>query len=107
VKHFHSDTGPDVDALEGYCMAFRREEANAVGGFDERFRFYRIADFEFSFRMRDRLRGKAVVVPDLPLLKHEHRLWEAMDPEERERLSRRNFYRFLDRWGKREDLLVG
>jgi hypothetical protein len=34
-------------------------------------------------------------------------LWESTDPIERDRLSRRNFYRFLDRWGKRNDLLVG
>jgi hypothetical protein len=40
-------------------------------------------------------------------VKHEHRLWEATEPGERDRLSRRNLYRFLDRWGKREDLLVG
>jgi hypothetical protein len=48
-----------------------------------------------------------VVVADLPLEKHEHRLWEATDPKERQRLSRRNMYRFLDRWGQRTDLLVG
>jgi hypothetical protein len=34
-------------------------------------------------------------------------LWEATPQGERDRLSRRNFYRFLDKWGKREDLLVG
>jgi hypothetical protein len=43
----------------------------------------------------------------LPLEKHEHRLWETTDPSERDRLSRRNMYRFLDRWGDRADLLVG
>ena len=105
VKEFGESEGPEVDAIEGYCMAFRRADARAVGGFDLKFRFYRIADFEFSFRLRDS-GGKAVVVPGLPLVKHEHRLWEAAAPEERDRLSRRNFYRFLDRWGKREDLLV-
>jgi phosphoribosylaminoimidazole-succinocarboxamide synthase len=36
----------------------------------------------------------------------DHRLWEAETEEERERLSKKNFYRFLDRWGKRTDLLV-
>jgi hypothetical protein len=43
----------------------------------------------------------------LPIERSEHRLWEATEPPERERLSRRNLYRFLDRWGDREDLLVG
>jgi GT2 family glycosyltransferase len=106
LKEFEESTGPDVDAVEGYCMAFRRADALAVEGFDPKFRFYRIADIEFSFRLRDR-GGRAVVIPGLPALKHDHRLWEATAPEERDRLSRRNLYRFLDRWGKREDLLVG
>jgi len=105
-KEFEASTGPEVDAIEGYCMAFRRADAKALEGFDPSFKFYRIADIEFSFRLRDR-GGRAVVVPNLPLEKHEHRLWEATDPKERQRLSRRNMYRFLDRWGKRSDLLVG
>lgn len=105
-KEFAASPGPEVDAIEGYCMAFRRADAQALEGFDPRFQFYRIADIEFSFRLRDR-GGRAVVVPDLPLEKHEHRLWEATDPKERQRLSRRNMYRFLDRWGQRPDLLVG
>jgi cysteinyl-tRNA synthetase len=105
-KEFAASTGPEVDAIEGYCMAFRKADAKALEGFDPRFQFYRIADIEFSFRLRDR-GGRALVVPDLPLEKHEHRLWEATDPKERQRLSRRNMYRFLDRWGDRPDLLVG
>lgn len=106
LKEFAESPGPEVDAVEGYCMAFRRADALALEGFDPKFRFYRIADIEFSFRLRDR-GGRAVALPGLPVEKHEHRLWEATEPAERERLSKRNFYRFLDRWGKRQDLLVG
>ena len=106
LKEFEEDPGPDVDAIEAYCMAFRRADAMAVQGFDPKFRFYRIADIDFSFRLRDR-GGRAVVVPGLPIERYAHRLWEATAPAERDRLSRRNFYRFLDRWGKRDDLLVG
>jgi GT2 family glycosyltransferase len=105
LKEFRESPGPDVDAIEGYCMAFRRADALAVAGFDPRFRFYRIADVDFSFRLRDR-GGRAVAVSGLPVVKHEHRLWEATEPAERERLSKRNMYRFLDRWRDREDLLV-
>jgi GT2 family glycosyltransferase len=105
LKEFDRSPGPEVDAIEGYCMAFRRADAQALEGFDPRFRFYRIADIEFSFRLRDR-GGRAVAVSGLPLEKHEHRVWEATDPKERNRLSRRNMYRFLDRWGERADLLV-
>ncbi len=105
LKEFESSEGPDVDAIEGYCMAFRRADGLALGGFDPRFRFYRMADVEFSFRLRDR-GGRAVAVPGLPVEKHEHRLWESTEPSERDRLSKRNTYRFLDRWRGREDLLV-
>ena len=106
MKEFEESEGPVVDAIEGYCMAFRRSDALATGGFDPRFRFYRMADVEFSFRMREH-GGRAVVVKGLPVLRHEHRLWESTEPHERDRLSRRNTYRFLDRWREREDLLVG
>jgi GT2 family glycosyltransferase len=106
LKEFAEDEGPEVDAIEGYCMAFRRADALAVGGFDPKFRFYRIADIEFSFRLRDR-GGRAEAIPGLPVRKHEHRLWEYTAPAERDRLSKRNLYRFLDRWGNRSDLLVG
>ncbi len=105
LKEFAESDGPEVDAIEGYCMAFRRSDARAVEGFDTKFRFYRIADVDFSFRLRDR-GGRAQVVRGLPLEKHEHRLWESTDPAERDRLSRRNMYRFLDRWRDREDLVV-
>jgi cysteinyl-tRNA synthetase len=106
VGHFHPSDGPDVDALEGYVLAFRRAQALEAGGFDRKFRFYRLADFELCVRLRDRFHARAVVVPGLPLERHEHRLWEALDEEERERRSRRNYYRFLDLWGKREDLMT-
>jgi GT2 family glycosyltransferase len=106
LKEFEEDAGPEVDAIEGYCMAFRRSDAQGVGGFDPRFRFYRIADIEFSFRLRDR-GGRAAVVAGLPLKRGEHRLWEAASPAERDRLSKRNMYRFLDKWGSRTDLLIG
>jgi len=106
LKEFEEDPGPDVDAIEAYCMAFRRADAQAVEGFDPKYRFYRIADIDFSFRLRDR-GGRALAIGGLPIERHAHRLWEETPAEERDRLSKRNFYRFLDRWGKREDLLVG
>jgi cysteinyl-tRNA synthetase len=107
VGHFHSHPGPEVDALEGYVLALRRAQALEVGGFDRRFRFYRLADFELCFRLRDRYGGRTVVMPELAVVRHEHRLWEALAEDERDRLSRQNFYRFQGRWGKRVDLMVG
>ena len=48
---------------------------------------------------------RATVTP-VPIRRHEHRMWTATPEEERARLSKRNFYRFLDRWRGRTDLLV-
>jgi GT2 family glycosyltransferase len=104
LREFHESAGPAVDAIEGYLMAFRRELLPSVGLFDERFAWYRTADVEWSFRVRDA--GYRAVVVDLPVTRHEHRMWQATDPEERTRLSKRNYNRFLDRFRGRFDLLV-
>ena len=105
MKEFGESPGPDVDAIEGYCLAFRRSDAVAAGLLDPKFRFYRIADIDFSFRLREK-GGIGRVVTGLPLTRHPHRMWEGTPAAERDRLSKRNFYRFLDRWRMREDLLV-
>ena len=49
----------------------------------------------------------AVRIESLPVVQHAHRGWEAHPPEERDRLSKRNFYWFLKRWRDRHDLLSG
>jgi GT2 family glycosyltransferase len=107
IGHFHADPGPEVAAVEGYVMAFRRQDALDAGGFDRKFRFYRLADFDLCYRLRDHLGGRALVLAGLPVVKHEHRLWEALPDEERERRSRRNYYRLREVWGQRQDLLSG
>ena len=50
LREFDSTDGPEADAIEGYCMAFRREILTTAGLFDEKFRWYRTADIEYSFR---------------------------------------------------------
>lgn len=105
LREFHESPGPDVDAVEGYLMALPRRLLAEEGlGFDPGFRFYRTADIELSFRVK--ALGLRVVVTDVPVVRHEHRMWTATPEDERERLSRRNFRRFLDRWRDRGDLTV-
>jgi GT2 family glycosyltransferase len=104
-REFEDAPPGEVDAIEAYCLALRRETLRAVGGFDPRFRFYRNADLDLSFAVRD-AGWRAVRTEPLPLERHEHRGWSSVTPEERDRLSRRNFYRFLDHWGDRPDLLL-
>lgn len=105
ARQFEDAPPGEVDAVEGYCLAVRRDALRPVGGFDRRFRFYRNADLDFSFAVRD-AGWRAVRTPPLPLERHEHRGWTSLPNDERDRLSRRNFYRFLDRWGNRPDLLI-
>ncbi|MGH2642284.1 MAG: glycosyltransferase [Actinomycetota bacterium] len=104
LRQFDEARAGDVDAIEGYLMALRRETLVDVGFFDEKFRWYRTADVEFSFRVKD-LDRRATIV-DVPVTKHDHRMWFETKPEDRARLSKRNFYRFLDRFRDRWDLLV-
>ena len=105
ARQFEEAPPGEVDAIEGYCLAVRREALRAVGGFDRRFRFYRNADLDFSFAVRD-AGWRAVRTGPLPLTRHEHRGYTSLPDAERDRLSRRNFYRFLDHWGDRRDLLL-
>ncbi len=106
IRNFEeAQASGDVDAVEGYLLAFRREILQESGLLDEKFRFYRHLDLDFSFRVRSR-GYRALVDTELPLSRHEHVDWEHTPPEERERLSRRNFYRFLHKWGDRTDLIT-
>ena len=104
-RSFEEAPAGEVDAIEGYCLAVRRAALRAVGGFDPRFRFYRNADLDLSFAVRD-AGWRAVRTEALPLVLHEHRGYASLPAEERDRLSKRNFYRFLKHWGDRRDLLL-
>ncbi|HET8784209.1 MAG TPA: glycosyltransferase [Candidatus Limnocylindrales bacterium] len=110
LRTFEDAPAGDVDAVEGYLLAFRRSDAAERGPLDERFRFYRNLDIWWSLVLRDEGEGaeprRAVRVPDIPATRHDHRGWESLPEEERTRQSKRNFYRILDRFGPRRDLLV-
>ena len=111
LRTFEDAPSGDVDAVEGYVQAFRRSDAAALGPLDERFRFYRNLDIWWSLVLRDGAEDdensrRAVRVDGLPLERHEHRGWTSLPDEERDRQSKRNFYRIIDRFGSRRDLLV-
>jgi GT2 family glycosyltransferase len=109
LRRFREAPAGEVDAIEGYAIAFRREDAIARGPLDERFRFYRNLDIWWSLVLRDegeeRPARRAVAV-ELPATRHEHRGWTSLPDAERDRLSKRNFYRIIDRFGWRRDLLT-
>jgi cysteinyl-tRNA synthetase len=103
MREWTSSDGPEVDALEGYLIATRRELL-AKGLISEKFKWYRNADIDLSFQIRSS-GVKAVVVP-LPVVRHAHRGWEALPEQERAKRSKRNHYLFFDRWKDRHDLLL-
>jgi cysteinyl-tRNA synthetase len=111
LRSFEDAPPGDVDAIEGYLLAFRRDDFAGRGPLDERFRFYRNLDIWWSLVLRDEGEGseprRAVAIGDLPAVRHEHRGWSSLPDDERKRQSKRNFYRIIDRFGSRRDLLVG
>ncbi len=99
------DAGPgEVEALLGYLFAVRRSAALAVP-LPAKAAFYRNADMEWSFLLRDAGVGR-LVVPDgeLPVRQDRHRGYHDSDPQYRDRESRRTYDRFLKRFRGREDL---
>jgi cysteinyl-tRNA synthetase len=107
LRRFEEASAGDVTAVEGYVLAFRRADAVARGPIDERFRFYRNLDIWWSLVLRDEGEGSAprrAVAVELPVVRHEHRGWTSLPDAERDRLSKRNFYRIIDRFGARRDL---
>jgi hypothetical protein len=110
LRKFEDAQAGDVDAIEGYVQAFRRTDFVERGPLDERVRFYRNLDIWWSLVLRDAGEGepprRAVALDGLPLVRHEHRGFTSLPDAERDRQSKRNFYRIIDRFGWRRDLLT-
>jgi cysteinyl-tRNA synthetase len=110
LRKFDDAPAGDVDAIEGYALAFRRTDVAERGPLDERFTYYRNLDIWWSLVLRDEGEGKAprraVALDGLPAVKHKHRGYTSLPDDERDRQSKRNFYRIIDRFGSRLDLLT-
>ncbi len=97
MKHFDEVTGGECDAIQGYCQAARRDVLLAIGGFDERYRFYRNLDIAVSSAVRE-LGLRALAIGADHVTRHAHRAWEALSDEEREKRSRKNYDRMYKRF---------
>jgi hypothetical protein len=110
LRKFEDAPSGDVEAIEGYLQAFRRDDFAERGPLDERFRFYRNLDIWWSLVLRDEGEGspprRATSLDGLPVVRHAHRGYTSLPDDERDRQSKRNFYRIIDRFGSRLDLLV-
>lgn len=107
LREFREAPGPDVDAIEGYLMAFRREQLPEIGWIDEKFRFYRLMDIHCCFFFKTS--GYRVVVTQLVaerIQKHPHREWYSLSEDERATKSKKNYDIFRDRWHHGQSLLV-
>lgn len=107
---FH-DAGPgEVDALLGYLFGMRRAAALALGGPHPKARFYRNADMEFSFALREGGRpagcDRLVMTGPLPVTQGRHHGYHDTPPDFREKESKRTYDRFLQRFRGRTDLLA-
>jgi hypothetical protein len=110
LRSFDAAPPGDVTAVEGYAIAFRRADAAERGPLDEHFRFYRNLDIWWSLVLRDEgeeASPRRAVAVEIPAVRHEHREWTSTPERERSRLSKRNFYRIIDRFRRRPDLATG
>jgi cysteinyl-tRNA synthetase len=107
LQEFYESAGPDVDAVEGYLMAFRRTLLREVGPFEEKFRFYRLLDVYESFMFKTS-GYRVVAMPELAelLIQHPHREWHSLTEEERATKSKKNYDIFKRRWHHGQSLLA-
>jgi hypothetical protein len=61
-------------------------------------------DIDFSFAIRN-TGAETILTPRLPIVSHPEP-FSTTDNHEQARQTKRNFYRFLEKWGNREDLLL-
>ena len=100
-----ADSPPgEVEALLGYLIAVRRPVALQVP-LPAKARFYRNADMEWSFLLREA--GFRLVAVHVPVRQDRHRGYHDSDPAVRDRESKKTYDRFLARFRGREQLRLG
>lgn len=112
LRSFEPAPAGDVDAIDGAALAFRRADLLERGFLDEHFRLALNLDIWWSLVLRDggedqpprRAVALAAEVAQRPGPGLDS---GAAGPADPERLARRSFYRVLDRFGARRDLLTG
>jgi hypothetical protein len=105
---YEERTTGDVAAVQGYCLAARREDLLAIGGVQESFVWYRNADIDLSLRLRTlgTPTRRAVAVGAEHCTRHTHRAWEATPDAQRGELSRHNMGIVHEVFFGRKDLTV-
>src|SRR6185312_13010335 len=104
LRHFEESSASEVEAIDASCMAFPRKLLRKTGLFDERYRYPYYMDIDFNFAVRD-TGARAGVPPDCPVLPHPMQPNTNLPDPERTASPKRNYYRFREKGGQREDLL--
>lgn len=98
------DRGPgEVDVLFSYYFAFDREFVAQIGGANSSATYYRNADIELSLSMR--AAGGKLWQLELPLEQGRHHGYHDVAPEYREKKSKENYNRILEKFRGRTEIL--
>lgn len=106
LRHFEESSEREVEVIDSLALAFKRDVLKETGLLDERYRVSLYLDIDFNFAVRD-AGLEVIVTSELPVTRQPVLRETILSDAEQARLNKRNFYRFLDKWGDRDDLLVG
>ena len=93
----------EVDVLFSYFMAIDRKFALNAGGANPSATYYRNADLELSLAIR--AAGGKLKQIDLPLEQGRHHGYYDTDPDYRDKNSRKNYQRILERFRGKNEIL--
>ena len=93
----------EVDVLFSYFFVLDRKKALAAGGANPSAKYYRNADLELSLALR--ANGEKLLQMNLPLEQGTHHGYHDVDPEYRDKNSRKNYQRILDRFRGKNEIL--
>ncbi len=93
----------EVDVLFSYFFAFDREFVLKAGGANGSATYYRNADTELSLAIR--AAGGKLWQEELPLEQGRHHGYHDADPEYREKKSKENYNRILEKYRGRSEIL--
>ena len=93
----------EVDVLFSYFFAMDRDFVAKTGGANPSATYYRNADIELSLTMR--AAGGKLWQMELPLVQGRHHGYHDVDSEYREKKSKENYNRILDKYRGRTDIL--
>jgi hypothetical protein len=93
----------DVDVIFSYFFAMDREFVLKAGGANPSATYYRNADIEMSLAIR--AAGGKLWQMELPLTQGRHHGYHDADPDYREKNSKKNYARILEKYRGRTDIL--